>query len=745
MVSRIKIDGGACTLDMETGVVESQFLNYGHLIGELPQNFTTGIRHDTTRTLAYHEAFTKVSEDGLYKTNPGKNSTGQLAGILSYGGRFAGRLPVSTLSRAFSPGKEEKTVGGVKVWVDKEKDDFLWMKKFTVANCPASVFTGRCRLYVQALYGLPLYKNEADAKAGKANMPYGVSMNSYQHQPVLSVRSYVSPEDKESYADVQITTSCGVWLDRTTGKHWLMDIQGVQVVIYPLVPSACARSASKFLKLSSTLNDSDRHNLEAYILSTCLPDRRKMQVVPHSVPTAGTSMGYGWHWNYSGTCADIVRNETVAVNEDDHTGSRVLIVKSTHFRITHQINRTPNDNPEAAQQTWAITHAVVSGPNRWGVERGQYCIVAPVGPGMLEKQTPFRLNSYSPTNMYVGSSPFYVYYVEDTLKRCTVTVEYFSAIEKTIRSSDISEVYPHSGAYVMNVRGEGGSAWLEVEENTGDYWRVTFTVDSVSHSMWHRRILNGWRREAGNSTRVGPEIAPYYQAPGSYDQARQFRSGDPIGSSSPFNWNYAYIVCRGYVHGGSVPCEVTKRLVYINRYFYSNGAVIVPHNDAQAAFTYARTWEVKDQLASQTDIGSHSVVGSAYPVFVSEGVATSGALVYFGNWWNAAMVGSIPGRTTYDPDTTGIENNVDTKHLVCSAGAIATETLQPVVDAVLHNMIEDFVFADTNTYTCAYDKTVAISPGLAPQRGVIGSTTYPNPNPLLDDGGIFYPVMVGAV
>lgn len=742
----ITIEGQGCSFAMDSGVAESQFLSYGSFIATMPQNFTTGVLHDTSGTAAYNAAFSQLNPRGDYRINPGTGSSGQLAGVVTRGVDFKGALPVGTTARSFSPAQEQKEVNGVMTWVDVEKDTNLWLKKYTAANCPASVFTGRTRLYVQALYGSPLYKTESDRRNAVPNLPYTISPETYQYQPKLNIKSYIHEGDEATYADIQMTTSTGLWLDRSTGRHWLIDVTGDRVLFYPLIADRCGEAARKLLKIGSTLSTTDQHNLEAYILSTCLPDRSRMQDVAVNTLGAGTSMGYGWHWNYSGTCADIARNETIAVDENDHTGSRVLIMRSTHSRLTvskTDVTLAPGDKTGYAQ-TWSASTSIVSGPSKWGVERGEYCIAATAGGALLEKQTPFRLNSYSPTNMFAGSGTFYVFYNGDNLKLCTVKVAYITAVTKTATSNDPAKVYPLGTSSVMNVRG-GGGAWLEVKETQGAYWTTTFSVGDVVREMTRLLITDGWRRTAGGLRKNGLKVDPQFGIAGS---APLSIPAGTIRSDGTYDVVTSY-GCNGYVYGGYYGCDGDRYSERVRRYYYSWGVIVTPSNDSQAAFIYSRNWVIKDQLDRQSNVvnagGAISIAAFMYEVGVRPNTSeVRGGEIQATSYWEATGAGAYPDRTTYPPNLSGTESETDEKFLVCSAGAIPAPKFQLVASELLHETAVDSVYVETSTYTCAKESGVVISPPFEIQEGALGVTSFPL-TPSQAGGKIKYPVMVGSV
>ena len=320
---------------------------------------------------------------------------------------------------------------------DDYGDATLFAKKLYAAVCPASIFTGKMRLYVQALYGLPLYNYKSLAKGGKrvkssknpVNRPFTELLNETSAAPALMLRPYVASDDFKldpegnpttelnEYTSVLIDTSSGVYLDPQTGQHWLIRINNQNVNIYPLISNKCGEALRKHLitegKVEKLLTSSeDREHLEAYILAWSLPDVKNVQKHPGAAPCGAYSMGYGWHWNWSGTRADIVLTESASRGPYDGT------MKSQHNSLTVTIRRATAEEIRggAPRQTWGLGFNSIEAAE-WAVLRACYCIVEPnFGTGYLAKTTPRA------STQRVCDAPFYAFYRKDELVVARVRV-----------------------------------------------------------------------------------------------------------------------------------------------------------------------------------------------------------------------------------------------------------------------------------------------------------------------------------
>lgn len=169
-----------------------------------------------------------------------------------------------------------------------------------ITRCPASLFTGKMRLYVQCLYG------SIDALPADLEL-----VDSGTSMPSLI------------YAGVPLDTSCGIYLNEATAKHYLISVTSGDA--HELIRTPGVRWLEKKL-LDPTIPSVEKAKIEAYLLAQSYPSPPQWMDLP---PRIAGGMGYGWHFNWKGTAADCVGIET-AVNPGDGQPC----YRSTHWRIT---------------------------------------------------------------------------------------------------------------------------------------------------------------------------------------------------------------------------------------------------------------------------------------------------------------------------------------------------------------------------------------------------------------------------
>ena len=426
--SFIRLAGGGQQITMDSGVVD------------LTTGFA-GKRRDTFTTSAYLAEYTLGSALGAWvdwRSKPGGPLAGQLIGTVSFT-PLAGhvrddltRAPsFEPLRQAVEPATDPPT------WVYAATDDALTAKRntATTTGCPPSIFTGRTRLYVQAMYGRPLHRYGGDASVTPIDETVGMpSLQAGAGAPTLLLPSYKAPGDEATYPPVTLSTSSGVRFDPVTGQHWLMNVNGGHLDVYPLKSNSVGELLRRHaLTPALALSGSDREKAEAYVLAYSLPDVANKISVALGTEVGAYAMGYGWHWNWSGTAADIV------FLTGYYQGGGNYAMESTHRRITVAWG----DTPTASVYT-------VEGPSRWAVPRLWWCITEPGwGTGAAIKTTPRNSETFA------CDAPFYCFYKRDELQVARVTV---SDVDAQAQTREVTDYFASSSAYGGPV--EGGTTGL---------------------------------------------------------------------------------------------------------------------------------------------------------------------------------------------------------------------------------------------------------------------------------------------
>lgn len=450
-------------------------------------------------------------------------------------------------------------------------DDAMVGKKAIADYCPPSIFTGKTRLYVQALYGAPLYTEDvkdAEGNITKAGVP-AESIVSYDEgiggTPSIKLAPYRAEGDTAEYSPVVLTTGAGVFLDPVTGKHWLFGTGGSGVSVYPLRASPEATKLRRLLKIPAkgkpVLSIVDREHLEAYILSTCRPDVKNVQYLPFPTSINTWSLGYSWHWNWTGLTADIVNNEDFF--QGFFPGGPCYAMRSTHRRLAI----TPSQLPEGGTE-FTVSVSVVEGPKEWAVERALWCLTEPYwANGSSLKVTPRR------TKIFACDAPFYAFYIRDQLKVCRVSVtegfDYSERITSPGFDSSIAGPYYTEGA---------GGGFGESKSFSGTYYAASFSCGGKSFSSLH-----AYRSESGTLDVISGkgEGDPFW---GTVDVFRapgfSVSVGSP-GNYSEFTYNGSSV---NVWYNRLIPMSYTHKASTTSTTYPSRATLVVPHKNAEAFY-----------------------------------------------------------------------------------------------------------------------------------------------------------------
>jgi len=737
----IRITGGKCSFKMDSGLIDVELYAI-----DTPENYRAGVYADTARVATYNAAFTKDSPPApataTKKLNPGDGSAGQFSGDVSKGMDFKGAIPVSTTPRSFSPGKEEVLVGSVMTTADVERDVALFFKKYTAMVCPASTFTGRARLYAQAMYGAHMY---AKFTAGEAPLrpPFGLSNKTFQYQPVLTLTA-LEHNDKDAdglpitYPSVDLNTSSGVYLDTSTGNHWLFNIADHNWDVYPLIADACGEAARKFLKSGSGITGDDLHHLEAYILSTCRPDSKKKQTAAFSgsVPS-GSTCGYGWHWNYSGTICDIAVTR-IKSGESVGNGRINRVLESTHLSTSFTKADTGSTGVDDFKYQWIASMTTVSGPSIWCTVRNIWEIIHTTG-STMERLIPDSSGSTSGVMPYPGTGTFYVFYRGDERQICKVQVEYIEAITDDwtrYTSSNTSEIWRTPFYISMNIRTYRGTGFIETYPECNAHFKTTHTIGNATIGPQYSLKIDsgGVRKEVfgGSLGAYTPSVftTAISAIPGEpYPYPYPYVQGDPMGPPGASYYNRVTVPSTGYKYGGGHSATVRIRTSTYQKLEWGRSTIVIPQGDAEAIFTRDDQWtETKLQGAGDEDI---------YPEgdseYVPQGPDGDGSPIYHTGWFDAELMAR--SARVEVPDSTVTTNTVSERKLHCSAGAIDTlAAFDVVVHDAENNGHDDFIPYVVNVVSGTRPDSPVLSKSFISPQGTSHDPAYPH-----------YPVLVGWV
>lgn len=599
----IEIQGvGTATLPLDSGIVD-----IGAYLEANPSTWLAGTLYETDHVALYNAPFTLQPPDfdppRLYP-NPGVLA-GQFSGILEPLGRngYRGRVPVDgEPAQSFAP--RQISNGAVPpVMIDDPADANLAAKKRAAMLCPASMFTGRARLYAQALYGAHEYTAANGTSTTKA-APFTLNDMSAGARPALVLTN------RDSGADtVQMTSGSCVYLDPATGRHYLFTFEG-GVRCFPLKSSRMAEKLRKYLITLNppdgieVLSQEDREHLEAYILSQSLPRGTGVDengvAYADGIVGARFGMGYSWHWNWSGTLGDCVEHSVF----DQGGGNSAM--RATHWRVTIA--------PGSGPGYFVVTEAVMEGPTDWAVYRAVWTMAYPEwSDGTLVKLTPKN------SSVFAADAPVYAFYVRDDLRllRSNVTLQTASA-----QYREQSPYFTNSSAYggvfddKWTFKLEGG--YVEDHNPTAaNYFQAAFSCGSMSASglMFGRTEAN-YREEI--TTKVQGSWSPGTGSGGF--GTRNVPVGDslthPLSANS---WNTVSVT--GTLTAQNQQAIVTYHL-YSGDYdvtYSSRATIVVPFYDAQALYMESESikstsWSKRDQYLTTPNGGGEFMVREIHNV-----------------------------------------------------------------------------------------------------------------------------------
>jgi hypothetical protein len=636
----IRITGGSCRLSMDSGCID--MINIGEAN---PDRYKAGERIKAGTVAAYEAAFTKPSSLGGF-TNPEPTNAGQLAGVLTVGnagnGYFRGRVPLGAPSFTPAPTPEGE---------EPVDDDSLWAKKVTAWYCPPSVFTGKCRLYVQAMYGLPLYET-SNGVSKKVREPMAVDVG----VPAIHVPAYKADGDTASYTAVPLNTSCGVYLDPDTGNHWLLRPTLEGVYIYPLISSRCGESMRKFLKGDSPLGATDKEHLEAFILAYCLPHVKLVQRSEGNLADPGMySMGFGWHWNWSGTLAVLVKNEAFLQSGPNYA------MRSSLWQL--QVTKTARPEPvggfdkEDPRFTWYIpAFDIGGGAKDWYVDRSLWVITEPVHSSLSQLKTTPR---YS-TPFVHAAVPFYAYYKRDDLQLCTAKTSLNPAGSRTVETSGFGMI----GAQFNTVGELNGQGEIE---NYAEHYEAQFRFgEQQTPALYRARASTGPYAIVSEKTKTS-DLSPTEGAVG-------YLSGNfpALASYPPYpNLDAVYgFATAGLTAAWTWAIEVGT----FTRTQVGGAVIVVPAHDAEAIFCWT------DDITTTTRSGTkeHQAGLNSWTygyVFYADNDPLYEGEPLYQQWWytfaNAGLVGSgSPFFVSTEETDEVVADTATVKKLYCGAGNI---------------------------------------------------------------------------
>lgn len=353
----------ACKLDMDSGVVDLVSASW---LGNAPHDHESGILHRTRYVQQVIAAHPDGDQDRVIGRITSKNTSGKVV---------ADGLPAES-------------------FIESEKLGDPFEKKHIAVACPASMFTGKMRQYVQALYGRHDHANFLQVPDV---MPATGACLHFDHEEKFS-------ENVGDSTVIVFDTNCGIFTDSDTGRHYLISTGVGYVKIRPMLASSCAEKLRKKL-IDERVSLGAKARIETYILSQSYPDLRPENTFTLSTDYSVTSaMGYGWHFNGDGSVCDIVVTEYLP-NKDN---------LSTHLKRTFTRFSTG---------AWKVTDSLEE-QTTWKHLRFSEVIAYPDW-----TYSAFRRLGVTGYTSAHGNAPFYVFY-----KRLAFSDGAFGPLSQTMQS-----------------------------------------------------------------------------------------------------------------------------------------------------------------------------------------------------------------------------------------------------------------------------------------------------------------------
>ncbi|OHD21346.1 MAG: hypothetical protein A2Y38_16560 [Spirochaetes bacterium GWB1_59_5] len=239
-------------------------------------------------------------------------------------------------------------------------------KKLVVGNFPASLWSGKMRLFMQAQYG-----------AAQDSESWRMNVTLVGTEPVLR---YGGTDEGSFQLGTYAHLSPGI-MTSPDGRYWLIMITQPTaaeflVDAYAIVPDLDPVDDLVALLASATPPDADtRTKIEGYIFAHSSIDlKSKTRVGSYDPNKIGAALAYGWKFNSLGTKASIVLNAIGGSAGDYHLTSSTIHLTFSYTPVTGQTPR-PSWISVAGE---VITHS--DWMDGWGV----FNIFAPETPQSVE-------------------------------------------------------------------------------------------------------------------------------------------------------------------------------------------------------------------------------------------------------------------------------------------------------------------------------------------------------------------------
>ncbi len=570
--------------------------------------------------------------------------------------RYNGGINVSAAIGAGGEVQDKHTSRAFGALGDSRLIDQVGPKKLAAVLVPASMFTGKMRLHVQALYGQKLAEWQYSRDIGD----FGTVPGHLLHEPT----------------QVMYTMNTGIYTDENFG-YWLVSLDGGCAVRGMVLSPAGAKLRDYVRAHAKRMDPKILDKLEAYMLSTARPSATMTFPVPVEVP-ASSSMGYGWKFNWDGTVADIVVNEffspdgNVSYNISSHY--RIVLVRDGAKKDTTD-TRAMNPTEKLAhniafeKSRWTAKNTRLEGPVTWKNSFVYSAIASPdwFGQGLSKLGSKFG-------NLGGAGAPFYCFYIRNELKVFRFDFVLGTMQERRESSPSYYGGNNPTGAYTYFTLGaEGGYS-----EHAATYptWRFTFHCEGYSVTATLDSHVADYRKRSQVS--FDPGSADYFA--GEFVNVSTFHidTGNPgTIATGAYGQCGSFADASGYAQY-NVPQFTTHYLMNYLAISWSDESgtktyaprvyvmTVIPSYDAEAALMHQHKLDVVTTTGSgnRYDVGNYGGSGSGKWIGGSK-IDSGGLITWFGlDDGSGVGVGGVSLVTTaitidtIDYTTSGLQDGV---------------------------------------------------------------------------------------
>lgn len=477
-----------------------------------------------------------------------------------------------------------------------EYSDTTLIKKMIAGVFPASLFSGKMRLFMQSQYG-----------GQEKIQSYGLAIGLVGTSAILKYRG-------KKGASVQLGVyshiSPGIFT-APDGNYWLLSITNptgflYQVDAYPISTSPAASGMKQRLKESS-MTDDERRKIEAYLFAEAYIDADRPTRIGTFTGRMESSIGYGWKWNSDGSKASIVVHEFKGTNTHDN----VWVARTIHLTITYSKSEETGDVTLRADEETLLHGEWTDG---WG---GFNIFTTDDDPPTGGKLTHWSIA----TNIFGRKPAFafsnvsvYGYFVNDVWSPVTLT-----------RTLSLDPVYTQSDTGIFYRPGldmdiENRYQYGYLPANSSCTYRSELVTQGTEMTITFDGFSYLGRQRTGNFLVYTKDVASSGSEPNPIDFVSANLSGVSYSPGDP----------PGYFSGDFNAGDTTVSTARVTRTWttwtgYSNDAwvLVIPTCDAEAVYISTHAYDASDlvttSFVASTGITAFSGEGGSFSPWSNAG------------------------------------------------------------------------------------------------------------------------------